>query len=80
MVKMSFFMCFLLLFWPKSLDAVAMATEVELDELILDFLFLLTTNIVSKFHQNPSRSVKWFLYNSLHIYRESLLTCSPHLH
>ena len=41
MVKMSFFMCFLLLFFlPKSLDAVAMATEVELDELILDFLFL----------------------------------------
>ena len=40
MVKMSFFMCFLLLFWPKSLDAVAMATEVELDELTLDFLFL----------------------------------------
>ena len=28
MVKMSFFMCFLLLFLPKSLDAVAMATEV----------------------------------------------------
>ena len=40
MVKMSFFMCFSLLFWPKSLDAVAMATEVELDELTLDFLFL----------------------------------------
>ena len=40
MVKMSFFMCFLLLFWPKSLDAVAMATEVELDELTLDLLFL----------------------------------------
>ena len=40
MVKMSFFMCFLLLFWPKSLDAVAMSTEVELDELILVFLFL----------------------------------------
>ena len=40
MVKMSFFMCFLLLFWPKSWDAVAMATEVELDELTLDFLFL----------------------------------------
>ena len=40
MVKMSFFMCFLLLFWPKSLDAVAMATEVELDKLTLDFLFL----------------------------------------
>ena len=33
-------MCFLLLFWPKSLDAVAMATEVDLDELTLDFLFL----------------------------------------
>ena len=33
----------------------------------------MTTNIVSKFHQNPSRSVKWFLYNSLHIYRELLL-------
>ena len=33
----------------------------------------MTTNTVSKFHQNPSRSVKWFLYNSLHIYRESLL-------
>ena len=32
MVKMSFFMC--------SLDAVAMATEVELDELTLDLLFL----------------------------------------
>ena len=41
MVKMTFFMCFLLLFWPKSLDAVAMATEVELDELTFDFLFLL---------------------------------------
>ena len=31
MVKMSFFMSFLLVFWPKSLDAVAMATEVELN-------------------------------------------------
>ena len=40
MVKMSFFMSFLLVFWPKSLDAVAMATEVELNELTLDFLFL----------------------------------------
>ena len=40
MVKMSFFMCFLLHFWPKSLDAVAMATEVELGELTPDFLFL----------------------------------------
>ena len=40
MVKMSFFMSFLLVFWPKSLDAVAMATEVELDELTLNFLFL----------------------------------------
>ena len=40
MVKMSFFMCFLLLFWPKSSDAVAMATEVELNEQALDFLFL----------------------------------------
>ena len=40
MVKMSFFMCFLLLFWSKSLHAVAMATEVELAELTLDFLFL----------------------------------------
>ena len=40
MVKMSFFMCNLLLFWPKSLDAVAMTTEVELNELTLDFLFL----------------------------------------
>ena len=40
MVKLSFFMCFLLLFWPKSLDAVAMATEIELDKLTLDFLFL----------------------------------------
>ena len=40
MVKMSFFMCFLLLFLPKSLDAVAMATKVVLDELTLDFLFL----------------------------------------
>ena len=37
---MSFFMCFLLLFWPKSLDAVAMATEVELDDLTLELLFL----------------------------------------
>ena len=72
MVKMSFFMCFLLLFWPKSLDAVAMATEVELDELTIS-CFYMTTNTVSKFHQNPSRSVKWFLYNSLHIYRELLL-------
>ena len=40
MVKMSFFMSFLLVFWPKSLDAVAMATEFELNELTLDFLFL----------------------------------------
>ena len=40
MVKMSFFMRFWLLFWPKSLDVVTMATEVELDELTLDFLFL----------------------------------------
>ena len=40
MVKMTFFMCFLLLFLPKSLNAVAIATEVELDELTLDFLFL----------------------------------------
>ena len=40
MVKMSFFMRFLLLFGPKSLVAVTMATEVELDELTLDFLFL----------------------------------------
>ena len=40
MVKMSLFLCFLLLFWPKFLDAVAMATEVELDELTLDFFFL----------------------------------------
>ena len=40
MVKMPFFMCFLLLFLPKSLDAVAMATEVELDKLTLDFLYL----------------------------------------
>ena len=40
MVKMSFFMCFLHLFWPKSLDAVAMATEVKLDELTVDFWFL----------------------------------------
>ena len=38
MVKMSFFMSFLLL--PKSSVAVAMATEVELNELALDFLFL----------------------------------------
>ena len=40
MVKCHFSLCFLLLFWPKSLDAVAMATEVVLDELTLDFLFL----------------------------------------
>ena len=40
MVKMSFFMRFLLLFWPKSLDAVTMATDLEFDELTLDFLFL----------------------------------------
>ena len=40
MVKMYFFMCLLLLFWPKSLDVVAMATEVKLDELTRDFLFL----------------------------------------
>ena len=40
MVKMSFFMSFLPVFWPKSLDAVAMATEVKLKELTLDFLFL----------------------------------------
>ena len=38
----------------------------------------MTTNIVSKFHQNPSRSVKWFLYNSLHIYRELLLTSTAY--
>ena len=76
MVKMSFFMSFLLLFWPKSLDAVAMATEVDLNELALDFLFYMNANAVSKFQQNPSRSVKWFLYNSLHIYRESLLNFS----
>ena len=36
MVIMSFFMSFLLLFWPKSSDAAAMATEVELKELTLD--------------------------------------------
>ena len=58
MVNMSFFMCFLLLFRPKFLDAVAMATEVELDKLTLYFLFYITTSTVSKFHQNPSRSVK----------------------
>ena len=40
MVKMSFFMSFLLLFWPKSSDVVAMATEVELNEKAPDFLFL----------------------------------------
>ena len=40
MVKMSFFMSFLLLFWSKSSDAVAMATEVQLHDLALDFLFL----------------------------------------
>ena len=40
MVKMSFFMSFLLVFLPKSLDAVAMATKVELNEMTLDFLFL----------------------------------------
>ena len=40
MVKMSFFMSFLLLSWPKSSDSVAMATKVELNELALDFLFL----------------------------------------
>ena len=56
-----------------------MATEVELNELTLYYLFYMTTNTVSKFHQNPSRSVKWFLYNSLHIYRESLLTVNTNL-
>ena len=40
MVKISFYMSFLLLFWPKSSDAVAMATEVEFNDLALDFLFL----------------------------------------
>ena len=40
MVKMSFFMSFLLLFRPKSSNAVAMATEVKLNELALDFLVL----------------------------------------
>ena len=40
MVKISFFMSFLPLFWPKSSDAVAMATEVELNELALNFLCL----------------------------------------
>ena len=40
MVKMSFFMSFLLVFWHKSLDVVAMATEVELNKLTLNFLFL----------------------------------------
>ena len=39
-VKMSFVMIFLLLFLPKSSDVVAMATDVELNELALDFLFL----------------------------------------
>ena len=34
----------------------------------------MTTITVSKFHQNPRRSVKWFLHNSLHIYRELLLS------
>ena len=33
----------------------------------------MTATTVSKFHQNLSRSVKWCLYNSLHIYRELLL-------
>ena len=40
MVIMSFFMCFLLLFWPKSLDAVTKAMGVDLDKLTLDLLFL----------------------------------------
>ena len=40
MVKKSFFMSFLLVFWQKFSDAVAMATEVELNEQALDFLFL----------------------------------------
>ena len=40
MVKMSFFMSFLLVFSPNSLDAVAMATKVESNEMTLDFLFL----------------------------------------
>ena len=40
MVKNVLFMSFLLLFRPKSSDAVAMATEVELSELALDFLVL----------------------------------------
>ena len=37
MVKMSISISFLLLVWPKSSDAVAMATKVELNELALDF-------------------------------------------
>ena len=40
MVKITFFMSFLLLFWPKSSDAVVMATGVELNKLAPDFLFL----------------------------------------
>ena len=52
-----------------------MAMEVELNELALAMIsFYMTTYTVSKVHQNPRRSVKWFLYNLLHGYRESLLT------
>ena len=40
MVKKVIFHVIFACFFPKSLDAVAMATEVELNELTLDFLFL----------------------------------------
>ena len=40
MVKMLISMCLLLRFLPKPSDAVAMATEVELNKLVLGFLFL----------------------------------------
>ena len=40
MAKMSISMLFFILFWPKSLDDAAMAMEVELNEVALDFLFL----------------------------------------
>ena len=69
---MSIFMFFFASFCPKSSYAVAMATEVELNELAHDFLFYMTTNTVSKLHQNQSQSVKWFYYNLLHGYRESI--------
>ena len=53
---MSYFMCYLLLLWPKPSDAVDTTLKVAINKLAFDFLFYMTTNIVSKFHQNPDQS------------------------